>query len=196
MVPKTDKRASGLAGTYADLFKGWRDRPVRVMEVGVEHGGLLWLWAELFPHPDSSFLGVDLRRPGPEVELPPNARVEVCNQNDAAGLARLAAEHGPFELIVDDGSHFSLETRATFAALFEHVRTPGGCYVIEDWAVGYWHDRADRDPRYHGMVEVVTDLITRAPALSIESFVTVLKPGQSFAAFAKGAQGWREYLTF
>lgn len=184
-LPPTDKHSTGLAATYAGLFKAWRDRPVRLLEIGIRHGGSLWLWRELFPHADSFFVGLDLKIP--EAALPANATALVCDQNDRAGLERVAAAHGPFDLIVDDGSHFTRETRATFEALFAHVKV-GGTYIIEDWAVGYWKDK---DPRYRGMVEIVTDLMGRAPELSIESFVVILKPGQSLAAFTRSAAGWQ-----
>jgi predicted O-methyltransferase YrrM len=38
----------------------------------------------------------------------------------------------PLDLVIDDASHFLVETRASFEMLFPRLR-PGGLYVIEDW---------------------------------------------------------------
>jgi hypothetical protein len=43
----------------------------------------------------------------------------------------LPAAHGPFDLIIDDGSHASHHQQVSLAALFPHL-APGGLYIIED----------------------------------------------------------------
>jgi len=111
----------------------------------------------------------------------------LCDQNDTAGLRRIAAEYGPFDIVIDDGCHFAKETRLCFDTLFGPFVKVGGYYVIEDWAVGYWHEHR---PDYAGMVEVVTEIIRQAPRLSVGEFVVSLKPGQAYAAFRKSASGW------
>jgi hypothetical protein len=88
-------------------------------------------------------------------------------------------------LIVDDGCHFTVETRRCFETLFAAVKV-GGSYVIEDWAVGYW---TGSDPRYQGMVGVITDIMQQATAKSIDSLLISRKPGQAYAAFRKGSAG-------
>lgn len=185
MLPPTDKNSSGLAQVYAHLFKNWRNKPVRVLEIGILQGGSMWYWAELFPHPETLIVGIDLQIP--PIALPQNVRVHVCDQNDPASLQEVAAQYGPFDLIVDDGCHFTTETRTCFTTLFPAVKV-GGSYVIEDWAVGYW---LDRDPRYRGMVEVVTEIMRGSPAMSIDALLISLNPGQAYAAFHKGAPGCR-----
>jgi hypothetical protein len=185
MTPATDKTTTGLARVYAQLFSNWRESPVRVLEIGIFQGGSMWYWAELFPHPETLIVGIDLQVP--QIAFPTNVRVHVCDQNDPAALREIASRYGPFDLIVDDGCHFAKETRLCFATLFPAVKV-GGSYVIEDWAVGYW---LDRDPRYRGMVEVITDIMQEAPAKSIDAFRISLNPGQAYAAFRKGAHGWQ-----
>jgi cephalosporin hydroxylase len=185
MLPPTDKNTTGLTRVYAQLFRDWREKPVRVLEIGIFQGGSMWYWAEIFPHPETLIVGIDLQIP--QIAFPKNVRVHACDQNDPEALRRMASQYGPFDLIVDDGCHFATETRLCFSTLFPSVKV-GGSYVIEDWAVGYWRDR---DPRYHGMVEVVTDIVRDAPAKSIEGFFISLNSGQAYAAFRKGAEGWR-----
>jgi hypothetical protein len=185
MQPDTDKRRNGFAQIYAQLFRDFRDKPIRILEIGVLKGGSLWLWTELFPHPETLVVGIDLEIP--EDPLPANAKVHVCDQNDPAGLQRIVAQYGPFDLIFDDGCHFTKETRLCFETLFSSVKD-NGYYIIEDWAVGYWDDR---DVRYRGMVEVVTEIMQQAPAKSIDAFLIALNPGRTYAVFRKGTTGWK-----
>ena len=58
------------------------------------------------------------------------------DQADAATL-RECAEHGPFDLIVDDGSHFPEHQMLAFETLFAAVK-PGGVFIIEDIETSYW----------------------------------------------------------
>jgi cephalosporin hydroxylase len=181
---ETDKISSGLLSVYETLWKNLRGTTVKLLEIGVARGGSLRFWADFFS-PASQLVGVDLKLP--KGVFPPNVKLVHGDQNDTAFLRRLGQEYGTFDLIIDDGSHFTRETRNCFAALWPHVAIDGW-YVIEDWAVGYWKDS---DTRYKGMVEVVTDIMRDAPAQRIIGFQISLKPGQAYAAFRKGIQGWQ-----
>jgi cephalosporin hydroxylase len=184
--PLTDKHQTGLAQVYSELLTEIRERPVSLLEIGVDRGGSLFFWAEFFPHPGTRILGLDLNLP--ECPFPPHVQAAVCDQNDSQALSRLAALHGPFDIVIDDGSHFTKETRTCFRTLFPSFLKVGGWYIIEDWAVGYWKDQ---DVRYRGMVEVVTEIVAQVPELSISEFRLSLKTGQAYAAFRRGETGWR-----
>ena len=57
-----------------------------------------------------------------------------------ADLERAAAQ-GPFDLIIDDGSHASFHQQLAFKVLFPKLR-PGGLYIIEDlqWQSPFYED--------------------------------------------------------
>ena len=184
--PPTDKYQTGLAHVYMELLAEFRDRPVSLLEIGIDRGGSLFFWAEFFPHPLTRILGLDLKLP--DCIFPVNVTTAVCDQNDSQTLSRLAAAHGPFDIIIDDGAHFTKETRTCFRTLFPSFLKVGGWYIIEDWAVGYWKDQ---DIRYRGMVELVTEIVAQVPQLSISEFHLSLKTGQAYATFRKGEKGWQ-----
>ncbi|MFM8237169.1 MAG: class I SAM-dependent methyltransferase [Actinomycetota bacterium] len=57
------------------------------------------------------------------------------DQADRARIAEIAdreADGAPYDLVLDDASHWLDETRASFETLFPRLR-PGGTYIIEDW---------------------------------------------------------------
>lgn len=65
------------------------------------------------------------------------------DQSDLGFMAAFGVAHGPFDIVIDDGSHVNEHIRKSFAALFgEHLK-PGGWYVIEDMATAY-------DPQFGG----------------------------------------------
>jgi len=185
-TPPTDKLHTGLMGVYAELFAESRDRPVSLLEIGIDQGGSLFLWAQFFHHPDTRIFGVDLKLPN--CRFPNNVQTAVCDQNDAKTLSSIAEARGPFDIVIDDGSHFAVETRTCFRTLFPTGLKVGGWYIIEDWAVGYWQDS---DPRYQGMVEMIMEIVARVREFSISEFCVSLKAGQAYAAFRKGATGWQ-----
>ena len=58
----------------------------------------------------------------------------------------VAAQVGPFDIIVDDGGHRMREQRMSLETLFKHVK-PGGVYLCEDLHTSYmpaWQDPGER----------------------------------------------------
>ncbi|AVH55789.1 MULTISPECIES: class I SAM-dependent methyltransferase [Streptomyces] len=125
---------------YERHFRALRDEPVKVLEIGVGGyddesfgGGSLLMWQRYFRR--GLVYGLDLYRK-PET-LGPRVRTVQGDQNDPEFLASLAAELGPFDIVIDDGSHVNGHVRTSFEALFPQVRE-GGLYVVEDIQTSYW----------------------------------------------------------
>ena len=66
----------------------------------------------------------------------------IGDQSDSVLLGELVEKHGPFDVVIDDGSHLSEHQLATLQALWPAV-VPGGLYAVEDTHTSYF-------PRYHG----------------------------------------------
>ncbi|MEU9336289.1 class I SAM-dependent methyltransferase [Streptomyces sp. NPDC048290] len=125
---------------YQRYFEPLRDRRVKVLEIGVGGydapdlgGASLRMWKHYFYR--GQVYGLDLY-PKHGVDEP-RLRTFQGDQGDPAFLTGFAAEHGPFDIVVDDGSHFSEHVLTSFAALFPSLR-PGGLYVVEDTQSSYW----------------------------------------------------------
>ena len=189
----TDKVQNGFVDTYRSLFQGLMDQPVRLLEIGVFKGGSLLLWDLLFQHPQARIIGIDMALP--DIELPERVSMVPCDQNDSEGLKTIAREHGPFDIVIDDGSHYARETRNTFNVLIGHV-CPGGYYVIEDWCVGYWSDmqksgilppafKKIHRREFDGMAKVITDIMENAIRWQIRGLNIQVEDKQCFACFQK-----------
>lgn len=121
-----------------------RERPARILELGIYDGGSTALLA-LAARPER-LVALDLAPAAPPFDRwlaaqPPARRAAVhahygVDQADRPRLAAiLDAELGgaPLDLVIDDASHLLAPTVASFEVVFPRLR-PGGIYVVEDWA--------------------------------------------------------------
>ena len=119
---------------YHSVFGHLREQPIRLLEIGVGGyefrrvgGASLAMWADYFPN--GKIAGIDVEEK--ELDLGPRVTVLRGSQVDAEFLERVVAEHGPFDIIVDDGSHVPQHIVASFGHLFPSL-TANGIYAIED----------------------------------------------------------------
>jgi len=120
-------------GAYEEHLGAAADSIGKVLEIGVLDGASLLMWRDYFPRAD--IFGIDIA-PRLEADQP---RISVLrgSQADAKFLRHVATTHGPFDLIVDDGSHVPAHIICSLETLFAHLN-PGGTYVIEDLQTSYW----------------------------------------------------------
>ena len=95
--------------------------------VGYKPGASLRMWAEYFPA--AHIYGVD-NDPSTMLDAL-HISTRLCDQTNLAALVQLAQDCGPFDLIVDDGSHIATHQLIALTALFPYV-APGGLYIVED----------------------------------------------------------------
>jgi SAM-dependent methyltransferase len=135
-------QSAGFLDNYERHMGHLRDKNVKILELGVYHGGSLLMWEQYFAK--GLVVGLDLQ-PNPLKQMPERVRFYEGSQDDASLLNRLAKECAPegFDIIIDDASHIGTLTRASFRNLFENHLKPGGIYVIEDWGTGYWNSWPD-----------------------------------------------------
>jgi hypothetical protein len=121
--------------TYTRELTRFRQRPVSFLEIGVFRGGSIPMWKAFFPEGSRlTFIDID---PDCARHAEPGTTVEIGNQADPAFLAELAEKHGPFDVILDDGSHVCAHQIASFENLWPHI-TEGGVYMVEDCHTSYW----------------------------------------------------------
>ena len=124
----------GYCDRYEAVLKDLRDTPITLLELGIggddnpEAGGQsLRMWAQYFAN--GNIIGLDLYPK--TLELPQNVTVYAGSQNDPAVLQTIHDDHGDFDIIIDDASHVSSLTIASFELLWPRLK-PGGFYIVED----------------------------------------------------------------
>jgi predicted O-methyltransferase YrrM len=132
----TDKASNGndYLSFYARYFEPMREREVKILEIGVLNGASLQTWREYFPN--GTIIGVDIN-PAAVKHVDNRISIEIADQSSEKDLKRVASL-GPFDLVLDDGSHFWRHQILTFQILAPAVR-PGGFYVLEDLDTSYGH---------------------------------------------------------
>lgn len=137
----TDKSPAYLAN-YRKEFEGLFDKPVKVLEIGVQGGGSMLLLRDMFPQ--GTIAGLDLNPSHVDDE---SGRIKLYQgfQQDPAILDQICEEVAPdgFDIIIDDGSHIGEYTQATFWHLFPTRLKKGGVYVLDDWSCAYWRRWSD-----------------------------------------------------
>lgn len=119
---------------YDRYFGAYRGKPLRFLEIGVSQGGSLAMWRRYFG-PQAVIFGIDIS-PDCAVFDGQAGQVRIGSQDDPAFLARVVAEMGGVDIVLDDGSHQMPHIRASLAALFP-LLAEGGIYMIEDLHTAY-----------------------------------------------------------
>jgi len=116
---------------YRRLLTSLDREPTSILEIGVKGGGSAAMWKGVFP--GASVVGIDIKLRRWLTRQPSVDGVVYLegDQTDGARLEEIAAKYGPFDLVIDDGSHVTDHVSGTLRCLLPHVRA-GGIYVIED----------------------------------------------------------------
>jgi hypothetical protein len=124
---------------YEAVFGSRRKEPFRILEIGILRGSSLRLWKRYFTHPETLIVGIDIEPQCMQFDAPADGiRVRIGSQADALFLKDVVEEFGPFDLIIDDGSHRSSHMIASFNHLYSEGLKDTGIYLVEDLHANYW----------------------------------------------------------
>jgi hypothetical protein len=121
------------------LFSSYRDQPVRLLEIGVQNGGSLEIWASYFSKA-IKIIGCDIDQKCARLKFnDPRVSVIIGDINSEKCRKSIIQQSSSFDIIIDDGSHKSSDVIRTFARYFPQL-SDDGIYVIEDLHTSYWTD--------------------------------------------------------
>ena len=133
---KVSDKWSLYLSEYERLLSGYRDLPVRLLEIGVQNGGSLEIWSCFFPAAQQ-IIGCDIDPNCAKLRYTdPRISVVVSDANTDAAEVEIAARCPRFELIIDDGSHVSGDIVRSFARYFQRL-SDGGLFIAEDLHCSY-----------------------------------------------------------
>jgi len=121
---------------YDEWFLPFKDKEIKLLEIGIATGGSLMLWNEYFSK--CTLFGIDLDITTIKYDdvfnksnvfvMPKN--FDSINENFMGDIL--------FDIIIDDGSHI-LEHQIKAFQIFKQKLAPGGILVIEDVSSYYSH---------------------------------------------------------
>ncbi len=106
---------------YEKHFARFQGKSPRVLELGVDHGGSLQLWKRYFGH-GAEIIGIDINH---EAMFEESQIITVCTDQTDPTIAA----SGPFDIVIDDGSHNPEHQVLSFEHLWPRCT---GVYLIED----------------------------------------------------------------
>lgn len=160
----TDKSSAGhgYLSTYAALFEPLRERPVKLLEIGIWEGASLRIWPQYFAHPEARFIGVDidLSRVRFSDNLDNRVGAIYADASKPEDLRAAVDElGGSIDIVIDDGSHLVAQQRASFNYLRQFL-TPGGLYIVEDLHTHFW-ERANPGDAFQWLTDLAADIVGR-----------------------------------
>jgi hypothetical protein len=132
----TDKASEvhGYLSKYHKYLPFDRPQELKILEIGVLDGASARTWKEYYYK--SQIIGIDIN---PDCKKYEEERItiEIGSQIDGEFLNKIIDKHGPFDMILDDGSHVNSHVIYSFEQLWKSVKSKG-VYIVEDVATSYW----------------------------------------------------------
>lgn len=160
----TDKATyHGYCDFYEKELKGLN--PKRILEIGVKDGASLRMWKEFYP--ESQVMGIDIN---PPIKVP-GCRVYQLNATDIYSLGFL----GRFDLIIDDGSHMTLDQQISFYFLFNAMLKKGGVYIVEDIHTSFYKEYINSSTTTFELLKGMGKLFQRIPGDTSDSNTLLIR---------------------
>lgn len=122
---------------YDQLMQTSREKPINLLEIGVQNGGSLEIWAKYFANA-KNIVGCDILSKCKKLKFADSRiKLVIGDVNNKAVLAKINQVCNRYDFIIDDGSHKSSDIIKTFFKLWPRL-IDGGAYVIEDLHCSYW----------------------------------------------------------
>jgi uncharacterized coiled-coil protein SlyX len=135
------EKVSDKWSSYLDewdwLFAPYRDREIRILEIGIQNGGSLEIWGKYFSNA-SKIIGCDINPKCEQLHFS-DSRITVilgdANSDDCEN--KINQVMSKLDIIIDDGSHKSSDIVRSFGRYFPHLNDDG-IYIVEDLHTSYW----------------------------------------------------------
>lgn len=114
---------------YDKHLRRFRNRPVRILEIGIYSGGSLDMWMDYFDG-NCVIYGIDIED-SCKVYENDKIKVFIGDQADRSFWQKFTKEVGPVDIVIDDGGHLPLQQLVTLEEILGHIN-PGGVFLCED----------------------------------------------------------------
>ncbi|MEM3432971.1 MAG: hypothetical protein QXI12_09090 [Candidatus Methanomethyliaceae archaeon] len=137
---KVSDKWSLYIAEYERVFQEYRDRPIKLLEIGVQNGGSLEIWSKYFEN-GLLFLGCDIDSACAALRFDDPRIVLIIGDANTDSTREQILSHSPeFDIVIDDGSHHSKDIIRSFLMYFPIVANNGGVYIVEDLHTSYWKE--------------------------------------------------------
>jgi hypothetical protein len=136
---KVSDRWSIYLSEYNRILADYRDKPIALLEIGVQNGGSLEVWSEFFPAA-RQLVGCDINPRCAQLVFEDQRIAVVVGDANSDEVQNAVLAYAPrLDIVIDDGSHRSSDIAKTFARYFPYVED-GGVFIAEDMHCSYWQE--------------------------------------------------------
>lgn len=149
---KVSDKWSSYLDYYDEVFSSRKNENINLLEVGVQNGGSLETWAEYFSNA-KNIIGCDIDEKCQYLKFD-DSRIKliVSDIKSEYTYEEINKYCNDFDIIIDDGSHFSVDILTTFIVFFQMLK-PGGIYIVEDTHTLYWQSwGGERTNKYNAYI--------------------------------------------
>lgn len=132
---KADKGSywHNYCNAYEEYFGSLKNNSLRILEIGVGEGCSLFMWKDYFPN--AQIVGMDCNAVCKKY-VSDRIKIVIGMQGNVDLLTEINGKYGPFDIIIDDGSHRWDDQIISFQTLFPKL-VGNGFYVVEDLHTSY-----------------------------------------------------------
>ena len=134
---KSTKDWAGFLEIYSNYFKDYKDKEINILEIGIDKGESLKIWRKYFTR--AKICGIDIIDIKFQIE---GVDLIKANQTDEKALKEICDKYKGFDIIIDDGGHYSKQIVISLNFLFDYLKD-NGLYIVEDLQTSYF-------PRFGG----------------------------------------------
>lgn len=129
----TDKElAHSYIEVYDEIFEPYRNKKIKLLEIGNDRGGSIKLWADYFI--DAHIYGIEIANFKELHDLNnqyQNINITMDTNAYSQEAINLISHNAPFDIIIDDGSH-DVSDQIFFINNYLSLLSHDGIMVIED----------------------------------------------------------------
>ena len=129
---KSTKDWAGFLENYSDYFKDYKDKEINILEIGIDKGESLKIWRKYFTR--AKICGIDIIDIKFQIE---GVDLIKANQTDEKALKEICNKYKGFDIIIDDGGHYSKQIVISLNFLFDYLKD-NGLYIVEDLQTSYF----------------------------------------------------------
>ncbi len=119
---------------YEDLFNKYVEKEIVFVEIGVLHGGSLFMWKEYFGS-KAKIIGIDLHPQAKELEKH-GFEIHIGSQSDLNFWKDFYSKVGKIDILLDDGGHENNQQIVTLSESIPNIKD-GGIILTEDTHTSY-----------------------------------------------------------
>ena len=148
---ETDKGTRFKEGhNYTSVYQSFisNQEKKKMLEIGLFDGASTMMWQRFNPNLENVVIDISSENLKKQFESSFDKNrvlIELGDQSDVVFLKKIGDKYGPFDYIIDDGSHFQHHIQISFSVLFEYLNS-GGFYFIEDLHI-HLSKKYCRDPK-------------------------------------------------